>query len=76
MYIPVFAPPWFPPTVPHPIPPNQDSPFPGASSFSRIKFVSHCGQTRQTSATYVLGDLEEPMYTPGWWICLWEHPGV
>jgi hypothetical protein len=33
----------------------QASPYPGASSLSRIRRISHWDQTRQSSAIYVLG---------------------
>jgi hypothetical protein len=39
------------------------SPFPGASSFYRIKHIpSHWGQMRQSSVTYVPGATNQPMY--------------
>jgi hypothetical protein len=57
-------------------PSHQTYPFPGASSLSRIKHISHWGQTRQTFATYVPGALDQPLYAPDWWLHLWEFPGA
>jgi hypothetical protein len=77
------------PTVPHPIPPPlylQDcapSPYPvlallypGASSLSRIRPISHWGLTSQSYAIYVPVTLYQPMYALGWWLSLWEFPEV
>jgi hypothetical protein len=45
------------PIIPPPLPPRGCSPqissFPGATSIIRIKHISHCSQTRQSSAIFV-----------------------
>ena len=47
-----------------------------ASSLYRIRHIlSHWGQTRQSSATYVPGAMDHPMYAL-WWLSLWELWGV
>ena len=51
--------------------------FPGASSFYSIRHtVSHWCRTGQSSATYVQGTLDQPCIPFGWWLSLWELPGV
>jgi hypothetical protein len=53
------------------------SPFPGTSSFYRIKCIlSHWGQTRPSSAMYVQGPPTSPCMLFGWWLSLWELQGV
>jgi hypothetical protein len=65
---------------PHPHRPptsHQGSPLPRATSLSRVKcFFSHCGQTRQSSAVYVLGPLYQLVYA-AWLVsqCLGDLTG-
>jgi hypothetical protein len=42
----------------------------------RLSTYLHWGQTRKTSAIYVLGASVWPMHAPGWWLSLWEFPEV
>ena len=59
----------------HPTP--LASPFPGASRLYRIRLIlSHWGQTRHSSSTYVPGASEQQCISFGWWLSLWELPGV
>ena len=64
------------PTNFHPTP--VVSLFPMASGFYRIKWCihihSHWGQTRQSSATYVAGAMDQLSF--GWWLSLWKLWGV
>jgi hypothetical protein len=88
IYIPVIVslqPP--PPSVPHPISP----PFclgKGALSCTRpplswgpqvspgFKYIfSHCGRPGRLCYTCARA-LDQPGYAPGWWLSLWELPGV
>ena len=53
------------------------SPFPGASRLYRIRHIlSHWGQTRQFLATYVPEPQTSPCMLFGWWLGLWELPGI
>lgn len=57
------------------LPPQQTSPFPGASGLSRIKHIFYWGQTRHTSAIYVPATASDQlMYAPGWWFNIWQLP--
>jgi hypothetical protein len=61
--------------------PRSTSPFPGALSLYRIRYIiSHWNQTRQSSATYVPEwgrvSSDQPAYALGWWLSFWELPGV
>jgi hypothetical protein len=66
--------PWHQENVPTPPPhhtsPHQASPPPGASSFSRVRYIfSHWSQTRQSSA--VANHISWSMLS-GWWLSVWE----
>jgi hypothetical protein len=41
-----------------------------------ICFLSHWGQTRQSSAVYVSGSSYKLVLLPGWWLNVWESSGI
>jgi hypothetical protein len=52
-------------------------PFPEASTLYMIRCIlSYGAQTRQSSAKYVPGNLNQLFMLVGWWLCLCEFPGV
>lgn len=52
-------------------------PLPWCQSLLRIKYIfSQWSCTRQTSTVFVPGALDRTMYTPGWWLSLWELPEI
>jgi hypothetical protein len=49
--------------------------FSGASCLYRC-ILFHWGQTKQSSSTYMPGSQTSPCMHVGWWLSLWELPGV
>lgn len=66
----------FPPCLWEGVPLSSPTPFPETSNLSKIKDISHWGQSRQTSAILLPGTLDHPVYAPSWWLNLWELCGV
>ena len=65
-----------PPTSPTRLSHTPHPPTRTTSLYTNRRILSHWDQTRQSSATYVLGAWTSSFMFSGWWLSLWELPGV